>query len=318
VEQNDPLSKLIRAAGRREPVPAEARARVHAAAHAEWQRASRRRSVRRWSLWLGSTVAAGLMVGLLLAFVRGNSTDLSIASVAFVEGRPFSGQDALSMGGKIQKGSVVSTGQQDRVALTLSGGQSLRLDRNTRVKFISAEQMVLEAGAVYADSNSTPAAPKAPLEIRTDAGIVRDIGTQFEVRRQDGGLRVRVREGSISLEQSSAKTEAKAGEQLSAAAGSALVRSALAPDHPDWQWASSCAPAFELEGAPLPKFLEWAAREQGLKVEYASSTVRDAAAVKLHGSMQDMTPQEALDAVLPASGLSYQIRSGVLTVSQER
>ena len=320
MEQNDPLSKLIRAAGRREPVPAEARARVLAAVRSEWKGTVRRRNVRRWSVWLSSTVAAGVMAGLLLTYFRGVPEAPGVAAVAFVEGRPFSGQTALNIGAKIQPGSVVSTSAQDRVSLTLSGGQSLRLDRSSRVKFISAEQMVLEAGAIYADSNVTPGIPKTSLEIRTDAGVVRNLGTQFEVREQADGVRIRVREGTVSLEQKSGKTQAGVGEQLSAANLDAPpVRSTVPPDHPDWQWASTCAPAFELDGATLPEFLKWAAREQGLKVEFASAATREAiSGVKLHGNMQGMTPQEALDSVLPASGLSYHVHAGVLTVSLER
>ncbi|HYF51904.1 MAG TPA: FecR family protein [Planctomycetota bacterium] len=311
---DDPLSKLIRSAGRREPVPADAQARVRAAVRAEWKGVVRRRNARRWGVWLGSTVAAGVMVGLLLAHFR-STPDTSIASVGFIEGRPFADSTVLAVGTRVNKGAVIATGKKDRVALSLPGGQSLRLDRNSRVRLLSESVAVLEAGALYGDSPSE----ESSLEIRTDVGVVRDIGTQFEVRKQDGAIRVRVREGSITLEQGAQKSEAKAGEQLSAAPGSAPMKSEVPLDHPDWQWASACAPALDLEGATLAEFLKWAAREQGLKVEYANPAAADSASkIRLSGSTEGMTPQEALDAFLPASNANYHVRAGVLTVSVER
>lgn len=59
-----------------------------------------------------------------------------------------------------------------------------------------------------------------------------------------------------------------------------------------------------LEGATVGRFLDWASRELGVPWEYADPTVRPRFEdVVLHGSIEGLTPDEALRAVLPTCGL---------------
>ena len=69
---------------------------------------------------------------------------------------------------------------------------------------------------------------------------------------------------------------------------------------------------FVLEGATLARFLDWAARQQGWRWTYADPTMRARFdRVVLHGTLEDLTVPEALDAVLPTCGLAVR-RAGDL------
>jgi hypothetical protein len=77
------------------------------------------------------------------------------------------------------------------------------------------------------------------------------------------------------------------------------------------------APEFELEGHTLGEFLDWAAAEHGLRVEFEDPAVRPrAVATVLHGSVRGMDPDEALDTVLPTCGLRHSLRDDVLLIAR--
>jgi hypothetical protein len=70
-----------------------------------------------------------------------------------------------------------------------------------------------------------------------------------------------------------------------------------------------------LEGATVQTFLDWISREQGWDWEIADSTLRARAGrVVLHGSIEGLTPEEALAAVLPAAGLTYRREGARLVI----
>ena len=96
----------------------------------------------------------------------------------------------------IHTGTTLAT-SEGRVALTFGDSLSLRIDRQTRLRFDSREQMTLLAGALYVDSGGINAVPA--LRIETPAGVVRHVGTQFQVHVTGDMTRVRVREGRVLL-----------------------------------------------------------------------------------------------------------------------
>ncbi len=231
--------------------------------------------------------------------------------------QPASSRLLTQIGEPIHAGAVVDTGTGDsagRTAIRLAGGQSMRLDTGSRVRFASSSSVTLERGAVYVDS-----AAGGAVEVRTTLGVVRDIGTQFEVRLtpESGGdpaLRVRVREGSIMLEQDGASHHAAAGEQLQTSGGT--VERGASPSHgPEWDWVLDTAPAPEIAGKPLADFLAWVSREGGWTVRFADQeTARIAAATVLHGDVKNLGVTEASSMVLHGSGLDYRLEDGTFVV----
>jgi ferric-dicitrate binding protein FerR (iron transport regulator) len=220
---------------------------------------------------------------------------------------------ALREGEPVAAGMTLQTGPAARVALRLSGGGSLRMDVDTRLRLISATDVSLESGMVYLDSGRSGAHAGA-VSVHTPMGLVRETGTQFEVRVEKAILRVRVREGSVHLDGSAGSHEAGRGEELQVE-GPRFSRRPAPLQGATWDWVQGIAPEFDLEGRSLSGFLDWVSRETGRNIRYADDrTARAAAAHRLHGSVEGLTPEQALEAVLPASGLPYGVIDGQLVV----
>jgi ferric-dicitrate binding protein FerR (iron transport regulator) len=219
----------------------------------------------------------------------------------------------LGVGSGVPTGAWLETAAHGRAALRLPSGVSLRLDAGTRVQILSSSSAWLERGGVYVDSGEAAAA--APVQISTREGQVREVGTQFQVRAGNDGVQVRVREGLVILVGGGGRHEAPAGSHLDVAAG--RVRRGEAPSHgPDWAWVEDTAPEYTLEGQPVDAFLKWAARETGRQIRFRDElSRRSATTARLHGSTRGLTPSEALEAVLPASGLVARLDGDTLWIA---
>lgn len=245
---------------------------------------------------------------------------LGTVAVAPVDGAAPASLLTARPGEPIHAGSTITTtglgagGAPSRAALRLAGGQSMRLDAGTRVRVASATRFTLERGAVYFD-----AAGGAALEVRTTLGVVRDVGTQFEVRwlEEDGEstLRVRVREGAVILEGDSRSRHAVGGEELTLAADGSARRGESPIFGSQWDWVVDTATAPDLVDQPLQAFLDWASREGGWKVRFADDATATAAArTVLHGELEGLSLREASRVVFSGSGLDYRLERGALIV----
>jgi ferric-dicitrate binding protein FerR (iron transport regulator) len=206
----------------------------------------------------------------------------------------------------------IRTGSGVVAAFVMAGGGSLRVNEHTRLRIDSPTVVVLESGTVYADTGLRRS--DQPLEIRTPLGAVRDIGTRFEVRVLGARVRVRVREGEVVLARGTSATRAGKGTEIAADADS--VTTSIVPVFgADWAWLGRVADTFDLKGRSLAEFLEWVARETGLAVSFESEALAARAkTMTLHGSIEGLTPEEALDVVLPATGLDHQVSDGRVLV----
>ena len=229
----------------------------------------------------------------------------------------------LAVGSALGAGDVAETGaiqgEASGVALRLASGPSVRIDQGSRIQMVSDSVITLDRGAVYVDSRRAGDA----IEVRTTLGVVRDIGTQFEVRLVEdddvAGLQIRVREGRIDLEAGGQHHEAGAGEQLTQLADGELIREAISIHGPEWDWVLSSAAVPELEGLSLGEFLDWFAREGGWTLDYADTETADRARETiLHGTNNGLSAREAADLVFLGSGLSYRVDpEGRLEVTSE-
>jgi hypothetical protein len=126
---------------------------------------------------------------------------------------------------------------------------------------------------------------------------------------------VRVRDGLVQLARGERTHDAKPGDELTLDEKGGVVRRTVPAYGADWDWAVALARPFELEGQPLTRFLNWICEENGWRLRFADPAVeRAAAATILHGSIEGLTPAEALTAVLPTSGVEHRVENGVLTV----
>jgi ferric-dicitrate binding protein FerR (iron transport regulator) len=214
-------------------------------------------------------------------------------------------------GDPIAADSQIATGEQSRVALRLAGGHSVRLDVGTRVRVVSDRAIALDRGALYVDSRGAAAA----IEIRTALGSVRDIGTQFEVGSLAGEMRVRVRQGRVRLDANGRTIEAGAGQELHVASVGGVASRDVGSFAAALGWVGAITPMMAIDGRPLGEFLDWTARERGLRLQFASPSLSaSASTIVLSGSIENLTLDEALESVLATCGLSARVHDDVLMI----
>lgn len=314
----DPIGALLKAAGRRPTAPGQVAERVFSSTHQEWRRMVRRRRRNTWGLGIVGSLAAGLAVVLgvgSLDDVRsppGRSSPPAAAEVATVEvvvgdTARLHGPDGAVAAKPIEEadtvfaGASIATGTTGGLALRLADGGSLRLGSSTDVRFQGRDEVELMRGVLYLDGGLDGA---SRLAVHTEIGVIRERGTQFEVRILDREVRVRVREGAVVVERDD-PVVASAGLELRIRHGGDVSRWPISASDESWGWVLDLAPSFHLADRSLADFLGWVARETGKKVTFSSGEEADRlSAIVLYGSVDGLRPDEALDAVLPTCGLS--------------
>ena len=302
------IQRLLRAADPGPEIPAGGEERIRAAVRPVWQKEVRRRSVRRVFVTAGLAAAAAavpFLIPVLLRTPEPAAPRMPVARVELVRG-PF---DQSLQQKVLFAGSRVHTAPGGRAALRVTLGASLRLDSDTTIRLISAHVVELESGAIYIDTGGSNA---QPMEVRTRFGIVRDVGTRFEVRAEDR-LVVRVREGSVHVDARAHDFLVNAGFQSNVASDGSQETSAAPSDRNGWT--ASVAPPIPIEGRSVAALLEWCGRESGLAVRYADRDAEHIAlTTQLHGALNDLEPVEAAQIILPTAGLQATRSDGELVI----
>jgi hypothetical protein len=323
-ETDGMLQRLLGLADAGPEIPPDGAARVRAALRPAWRAAVRARR-RRVAWTVGLAAAAVVLVAVALGLRRPPPRPAPVQTVArlaaargILELRGPTASPAWigpgEVGRAVVAGAWLRTGPASRAALRLAGGQSLRLDRSTSVRLVTAETIELAGGAVYLDSG---AATTGGVEVRTALGVTREIGTQFEVRLGRGSLTVRAREGEVTVSGAGGALRLEAGVSVTVAADGARLFGHVEPDGPEWGWAREIAPAFAVEGRSVAEFLGWVGRETGLTVSFAdAASARFAEVTVLHGTIAGLDPAEAPAIVLPGCGLTHEVAAGNLVVAR--
>ncbi len=311
-------ARLVRLSGGRPPIAAFREARVRTAVHAHWQQQTRRHQLRRRMVTVAAAIgAAAALVLVAGALRRDRGSSTPGAPVAQVE-RVTS--DGVTRGGAVVKGLAlnepiragewIDTGPRLRVALRFLDGTSVRLDRDSRIRVLSARTIELSSGAVYVDT----ASESDRFEVRTPVALARDLGTQFEVRLLDRTLRLRVRTGIVQLTSRARSVAGRAGTEIAFSDRGAVSRPI--PIHgPEWDWTASVSPSLDIEGLTLATFLERVTREHGWELSYDDAALaRDASEIVLHGSVRDLSISDAVQVAVDTSGYRYRLEGGRLLV----
>ncbi len=295
MNEEEQVRHLLEEAGPRREVPPEDLAKIKAAFRAEWKEHVRRHEApglgrRLWRLAASIALATGLGLGLAWWASWRPSAD----PVARAESGT---RETVSAGAKVETGEAPA-------AFRLDSGPSLRLDAGSRVRLVSASEIRLERGAVYLDSEGT-----GTVAVHTPFGTVTELGTQFEVRLLGAAVRVRVREGAVRL----ASHRVDAGTELVLRDGGSMTRSRIAAYGPEWSWVLKAAPPLRIEGLTLEEVLGRVARETGWKVRYENPGIAASAGeIVVHGNVEHLAPDQALEVVLPGAGLDHRVVDGVL------
>jgi hypothetical protein len=89
----------------------------------------------------------------------------------------------------------------------------------------------------------------------------------------------------------------------------------IAPHGPEWDWTAAVSPPLEIEGVALADFLARVAREQGWVIRYVDPTLaQEATGITLHGSVNGLSPPDAVDVAVTTSGLRHRIEREELIV----
>jgi hypothetical protein len=209
-----------------------------------------------------------------------------------------------------------------RASLRMSDGAVVRLDAGSALRLASAAAVDLLDGALYADTGAheAPGRAGAALEVRTDLGTVRDVGTRFMVRLDgsDGrALRVLVREGAVEIDHESGSDVAQTGEEIVVRGDGSLARSPVAAWGEEWDWILAAATPFDLEGRSVAEVLAWVSRETGWTVRYEDDALAAAApGIPMLGggpALRDVRPDQAM-LLLPAARLEGIVEGGTLTI----
>ncbi len=342
LHQRQEIEELISGAGRRPQVPAQDLERIRAQVADHWS-ASNAPSKRQSASWLLPVAATATVVIAALAifwpartsaptsgpFARVElvSGDVWLAENPDTENPDIGNPNTLDVDAAVTpnvgvgNSAFVLTGPTPtstgagRVALRLAGGGLLRVDAGSAVRLSEKNQVDLNRGAIYFDSQDA----STPVEIVTRYGVVRDIGTQFEVRIDDSeeGLRVRVREGKVALGVGSAFQTAVSGEELAVDATGATQRTPIPVYGPAWDWVLEVTQVPTLESESLDAFLNWFARETALQLDYHPDNLAERVKeITVYNPVRDMTPFEVLDAVLAGSGLVYEVDGPSLHIAR--
>jgi ferric-dicitrate binding protein FerR (iron transport regulator) len=300
-------------------VDAARAARVRPAVHAAWKEAAAGR--RTWKRWVPLAAAAVLVFAIALTLVgvlreRSVAHMAALASTRFVTSEVVFHYDGETHAGQV--GEVLMPGTRitthgGRAAIVLVNGVELRLDSNTVITLDTERSMSLASGALYLDSSNRTGSPET-VAIVARGTVIRDIGTRYEVRVSDEELRVRVRDGRVEVLGAFGMREADRGGEVSVT--SSGIRSGRASiSGADWDWIVRATTPPQLEGRPLPEFLEWAEREGGRTIRFADPALERAnQATIVYGAIERLTVDEALDVVLPSCGLARQSDGDIITI----
>ena len=312
-QDRDSVAALLRTVGKRSAPPSEDYERIFGASRAAWQRAVRQQARRRWTYALAAgIVLVTLTVGVLRQLDRSDPPVLA-GTLTIATGPVFSGDSAAedwnwlsSTGVPLMSGTRLRTDSSGRAALRLVSGTALRIAGSSELILGKDARIELLAGRIYLDTHVV----NQGVEIVTRFGTLRDIGTQFEVFATDTTLRVRTREGAVTLTRGQSDTVLHCGvsEEMLIDMSGQVERGRIAAFDPEWAWVETLAEAPRGPQLTLRRFLDWVSRETGRQLRYDSpETEARVNQVVLHGTTPDRAPVQALEIALATTDFDYSL-----------
>ena len=333
IRSDEALEELFSKAASR-PLPrADREEAIRAKVRSAWQQGIRARQQKRTRYFaMAASLVVAVIVGALLhqpqllpdaggsvAMVDKRFGELRISDASGVPYYPAAGKFAVSAG------QTISTRNASGMAMTWENGGSLRLDEHTTITVSSANEIYLQRGRVYFDSNADKMVGVAPgstgiLSIRTDHGLVTPLGTRYVTQQMNDKLMVMVRQGEVSVASPKFAATALAGQRLLVAGDEAPSVVPAVAYGDEWHWIEKTTPAWNTDGKTIFEFLSWVSRESGRSFRFDSkSAERIARAESLVGYGQvDLEPSIALRLVLLSTDLDWSIEDGVVVVSEKR
>jgi ferric-dicitrate binding protein FerR (iron transport regulator) len=326
LRSDEAFAELLSKAPPRPAPPATDEALVREAVYAEWQKVSGGHMRRRHITSFALAASVVLAVFATLNLLRDPVADISNQQMATIEKQfgEISVNSRLANAVKvaaIEGGDLVETGPESGLALGWHDGGSLRIDENTMVVFEAPDQVYLQQGRVYFDSEADPLSSQPAqsdaieFSIRTDHGVLRHLGTQYMTRVGADELVISVREGVVSID-GNVTARASAGQQFAiSASGSLSIDDTNGVD--GWEWVEKSTPAVNLSNRFVAEALAWVSRESGRTIRYATVEAESLARTeKLRGDW-DVEPSRAIELFMMTVDLNARIEGEVIVVSED-
>jgi len=318
----DDVGRLIHLAGAREAVEKERYERVRENVHQHWQQvvSDQYRPARRKHFKI-MAVAASLVAMAGAIFMLSKVTSLqpadTLAQVERVVGHVKIAGRSVDPGNVIAANEAISTDRISRIALRLSGGQSLRINSSSRVTVNTANHLSLDSGTIYIDT--AYALNKKPIVVTTPLGTAQDIGTQFQVQMTASKMVVGVRKGKVEVvTPGQPGLSVDSGQSVELDQGGQGTTKPLKTDDPDWDWIETVVPGFDIEGASLDEYLQWYSNERALDLGWADPVSESKAQrTVLSGSISGYSLDEGLKLVQKIAPFEYRVSDDGLWVEVE-
>ena len=311
IESEQALEALLQKAPRRAEPPARAATEVRAALYDEWQARGRRRlryrRIAGWALAASTVVAAYLALDVLE--LAPAEAPQRVAQVEVRRGpvSVFSDGERLPLpdDGSLLAGQVLQTSSDASIALELAnGGGSIRLAANSRLRLVGQDTAELERGQVYFDSGERVSGLGPAFRIRTEAGIVRHVGTQFLTQLTDDTVIVRVREGRVEIDGTAFNALAVADGGIELYANGSYSEFADEPHGAAWRWVATAGPARRFTNLRIIELLRWFSRETGRPLRFESRSLEEIANTNVvTWPAEVQATADDLDAVLSVTDL---------------
>lgn len=269
----DSIESLLEKAEPRPTPPPQMEQDVRAAVQAEWQTVTGQRRRRRTGR--NVAIAATVLIAVVAAFTSLQQTtepavevavlDQSTGTIRLHGEEPGAADDTSTL----FAGQTLQTGSDSAAGLTWGSGGSVRVDEQTRVEFVSDNEIFLHKGRVYFDSLNA----NGEFAIRTEHGVVTHVGTQYMAAATDTSLVVSVREGEVLVEGNVYDQTINHGQRAELSGSNRPVITNTSGVGDDWAWAETVSPRISVDGMTAFDFLQWVGRETGHSIHFASESV---------------------------------------------
>ncbi len=308
-KDEETIKRLLQAAGRRAEIPEDTK-RI-------WEETFRRElgvavQKRRWRF---RTITGALCATVLLAIfywavpMQQSATHAQIARITDIAGSGFASigaqqQQRLQPGSSVTPATLLQTPEKSRLAIDYANA-SVRLNEHTRIR-VFKDYIELLSGQIYIDNNNNNL---SSIRVKTSIAEIRDIGTQFSVSYSAEGLTTMVREGEILVDfgRDEYKATAKAdfAQSISISNNREVSKSRARKQGDEWDWILEVASPFAIEGRTAYDFLQWSARETGLRLDFDDHRAQlHAQRTILHGDVSTLNPNTAIEVVLATTRLT--------------
>ena len=325
IRADDAVEALLERAVPRPSPPGNDEIAVRAAVHAEWKAVTGKVKTRQRII--NFAIAATVLLGVAITINALQGSDIApvqVATISKSHGSIYllgeqSEMHEMTDLASISAGQFIVTDDNAGIGLEWGNGGSLRVDKNTRIEFTSADSVYLHSGQIYFDSQSpghTADTANSDFKIETDHGSVLHRGTQYMTYSDANNLTISVREGRVEVDGSYVGTAtASAGQQMILSGG---ARPAIADFHiygEAWNWIEGTSPIVDIDGSTVDEFLTAIGREIGLQVSYMSPEAEQMAHNGVLKGNVDMGPRDELAFRMSGEDLSYRIDRGTIFVS---